>query len=208
MALGALGVGYAAWTDTVRITGQVLTGDVCVKWIHASNLDPCPCPATDPNTGYYDQFIDPNLNVTAITGDPDGWPTNPYACYYPGKNVACTEVDGVGTDTLTVTVYNGYPLYYNDLEVHFINCGTIPVKITSIVITPLNFNKADAPWGFPNNGPLWVHVTNGVGLQLEPGDEKTASVFFVVQQCAEQGLTGDDAYQFTITWTVTQWDEA
>ncbi len=211
LALGTMGVGYSMWYQTVYINGQVNTGNVCVQWANASNLDPCPCPATSPGMSYYTGSLDPNFNVAAITGDPGGWPYAPagnYPYYITDKNVACTSVDGIGTKTLTVTIYNGYPLYYNDLEVHFINCGTIPVKLTNIQITPLNFTNADSPWDPTNGGQVWVSVTDGIGTQLEPNDQKAASLIFVVQESAAQGLTGTSAYQFTITWTVTQWNEA
>ena len=210
LALGALGVGFASWTDNVTIDGTVDTGYLCAEWYTHTNHDAMPC-GPDGSGDWTTGNKDPNLDVTAITGNPDGWPTH-VAYYITDKNVACTEISGLYTDTLLVTVYNAYPLYYNDFEVEFENCGTLPVRLQSIVITPLNFTLANDAWMPSNGGEIWVSATNGIGTQLEPGDLKAASVKFVVQQSALQnagrGETGDPpAYQFLITWTVIQWNE-
>lgn len=210
LALGGLGVGYAAWTDQVNVNGSVNTGKVCIKFQVGNQTDRA-CPSGNPwyvgpGNG------DPNLDLSVY---PPSIPTQP-DYVYTEKNVACTNIQGVHTNTLLVTVNNAYPLYYNDLEIEFCNCGTVPVKLQSIYITPLNFVNAPYAWDEVsdpgNTAPLWVRVTDGIGTQLEQGQCKSASVKFVVQEAALQnagrGLAGDPpAYQFTITWTVIQWNE-
>jgi predicted ribosomally synthesized peptide with SipW-like signal peptide len=210
LAMGALGVGYASWTDKVTVGGPVTTGSVCAKWTTVTSQDgPTGPPPWVVGVGNGD----PNLDVTAITDNPNGWPTYT-VLYKTDKNVASTVITGMFTNTVTITVNNAYPLYMNDMEVEFTNCGTIPVTLESIVITPLNFTLADQPWAdatHPSNGgQIWVRVANGIGTQLEPGDIKAASVKFVVQQSAAQNagaVGGPPAYQFTITWKVIQWNE-
>ena len=39
LALGALGIGYAAWTDTITINGTVNTGTVDINAIYFSGTD-------------------------------------------------------------------------------------------------------------------------------------------------------------------------
>ena len=39
LALGALGVGYAAWTDTVNVTGDMTTGSVCWEFTTCNLID-------------------------------------------------------------------------------------------------------------------------------------------------------------------------
>lgn len=205
LAMGGLGVGYAGWTDTVAVDGPVTTGEVCLDWTQVANFDTCPHGpdgSGDWTTGNRDFNLD-LANWNHLT--PWVVPT-----IQVDKNVACANVTGIGTDELLVTIYNGYPLYYLDLEVHLHNCGTIPVKVTDIVVTPINFILADAAWLPNNGGPVWVNVANGIGTQLEPCDTKVASFEVVVQQIAAQnagGLGGPDAYQFTVTWTAIQWNE-
>lgn len=221
VATGSLGLGYSMWSQTVSISGKVVSGHLCVAWTTATNMDRGPAgPPYDVGAGNGD----PNLDVAAITGNSNGWPFTGYPTfpadtqatyYFTDKNVASTNVTGLYTNTLLVTVNNGYPLYYNDLQVEFCNCGTIPVKLQSIVIKPLNFTLANQPWSdatYPSNGgQIWVTVTDGIGTQLDPGQCKAASVKFVVQESAQQNRQGPDletgAYQFTITWTVVQWNE-
>jgi predicted ribosomally synthesized peptide with SipW-like signal peptide len=209
LALGALGVTFAGWTDTVTVTGTVETGEVCVQWYTENNTDICN-PMGTPANDYTIGNMDWNLNVTAITGDADGYPAK-FRRYQEDKNVACTTVTGLDTDTLLVTVDNAYPLYAQDIEIEWINCGTIPVKIQDITITPLNFTLADAAWTPNNGGHIFVEVTNGIGYQLEPGDRKAHSLIFVVQQAALQnaGEAGGPlpAYQFLLEVDVIQWNE-
>jgi predicted ribosomally synthesized peptide with SipW-like signal peptide len=207
LALGALGVTFAGWTDTVTVDGTVDTGQVCIEWYTESNGDICP---TGWITGdYYLGNLDWNLDLTAVTGNPEGWPTN-FRRYQTDKNVACTTVTGLGTKTLTVTVDNAYPLYYNDIEVEWQNCGTIPVKLVSIVVTPHNFTIADDAWTPNNGGEIWIEVSNGIGSQYEPGDISAHSLKYVVQQIASQNAGvagGPPSYTFDITFNVIQWNE-
>ena len=207
LALGGLGVAYAGWTDTVTIDGPVTTGEVCLDWVQVSNIDDCPHGpdgSGDWTTGNRD------YNLDLANWDPATPWTRP--TIQVDKNVACTSAVIVGPDNdqLLVTIYNGYPLYYVDLQVHIHNCGTIPVKITDIVISPVNFTLADKAWTPNNGGPVWVGVANGIGTQLEPCDTKVASLEIVVQQIAAQNAGqpgGPVAYSFLVTWTAIQWNE-
>ena len=208
LAMGALGVAYAGWTDTVTVSGPVTTGEVCLDWSQVSNIDGCPH-GPDASGNWTTGNRDYNLDLA-------NWDhTKPWIrpTIQVDKNVGCTGVviEQPDKDKLLVTIYNGYPLYYVDLQVHLHNCGTIPVKVTDIVITPVNFTLADKAWTpHTTAGPVWVGVANGIGTQLEPCDTKVASLEVVVQQSAAQNAGqsgGPPAYQFTVTWTAIQWNE-
>jgi predicted ribosomally synthesized peptide with SipW-like signal peptide len=206
LALGALGVTFAGWTDTVTVNGTVGTGEVCIEWFVDNNTDVCPHGTEGDN--YYDGQLDWNLDVEEFTGNPDGYPNTYLPRRLTDKNVACTTVTGHGTDTLHITVDNAYPLYYNDIEIEWINCGTIPIKLQSFDLNPLNFTLASAPWTPDANDALFIEVsTTAPGAQYEPwgprGDSHAHSLKFVVQQKALQ----NHAYEFEITVNVVQWNE-
>jgi hypothetical protein len=225
LVMGSLGIGYAAWTDTIFINGTVNTGSVCVEWWKVGDTDECP---------YGDPWVvgagngDYNLRLAALTGNPNDWPDpthiawpDNYFASRSDKDVACVTVnDGdLPTDTLLVTVHNGYPLYYADVEIHMLNCGTVPVILSGINIQAINFTLANYAWNpgdgpYPNgpwnDGEVFVAMSDGVGqLQLEPGDETAFSLIIIVQQSAAQNLgnSGGDPYQFLVTVDVTQWEE-
>jgi hypothetical protein len=174
IALMAVGVSYALWSKTLYIFGTVDTGDLDAVWTSAFNFDPPgPPPSLDPN--------------------PDGTRKD--------KDVGWTTVDGIGTQELIITVHNGYPCYFNDLQVEFTNVGNVPVIIQSITIIPVDFALA-SDYG-ANDGELWVALINGIGTQLEPGDDAASSFKIHVEQCAEELAT----YTFTVEVLLVQWNE-
>jgi len=188
LALGTLGVAYAKWSDTVTISKTIGTDNVEVEWGTYTPWDMC-------DSGIKDFNIDLVKYPTTTT-----W-------VQTGKDVGCTEVTGLDTDSLTVTVTNAYPKYYGDIEVEFCNTGSVPVKLQSIVARPVGeWSLASEAWFFnveDCDGAIWVDTVDGVGTQIDPGECKAASVKWVVQECASQSAT----YEFTITWTVVNWNE-
>lgn len=183
LAVGSLGVGYAMWDKTLYIEGTVYTGEVNAVWTSAFNFDP-----PGPPVSY-----DPNLDGSR-----------------KDKDVGSTTVSGLDTQTLVVTIDNGYPSYFNDIQVEFTNTGTIPVKIQSITITASNFTLASA-YG-ANDGEVWIAFVDGIGTQLDPGDTAASSFKIHVEQSAEQnagggGVEDPPAYTFTIEVLLVQWNE-
>jgi len=197
MALGALGIGYAKWSDTVTITGNVNSGSVC--WT----------------------FTDP---LTSI--DPDDPPTIDWTCN-PGftnvrrldKNVGNTTVSFTDPHHVQVTLNNTYPCYYNSISLHEISCGTIPVKLGVVKLTyidpqtqlPVTVSVphgteayivgADQYGGYSNViEVLWV---DNDGAQFHQGQIAEDSLWIHVLQPAMQGAT----YSFNITREAIQWNE-
>lgn len=132
----------------------------------------------------FDQGLDPNCDGS-----------------FKDKDVGSTTVTGVGTQTLTVTIINGYPCYFNDIQIEYENTGTIPVKVQKITITPIDFTLASGCG--ENDGEVWVAVINGIGTQLHPGDQAGSSFKVHVEQMAEELAT----YTFTVGIQLVQWNE-
>jgi len=202
IALGALGVGYAAWTDTIFINGSVSTGEACVEFVTPiGSLDPCGDA----------ESLDWTADDHFATG-----------IYYPvePKDVGCTTVTETAPDTLTVVITNGYPCYANEIKYHTINCGTIPMIAMSPVLTYKDEAGADVKVKMQDGGYyyipgisqyddawypnvieiMWV---NNTGTQREPGGIWEDSFFIHVLQPAKQNFQ----YTFDITREYIQWDE-
>ena len=197
LALGALGVGFAAWTDTVTVAGTVDSGNVCVgftNWIVLS--DPC-----SPGT--------PDSTCDVGFGNEGPAPEN--------KNVGCTSATRVDQHTIAVTLTDVYPCYFATVSVHAVNCGTIPIKLEECELT---YDDGTGPQTVPLADSSVVRIqgpdqyggtsdvmelkwVNGTGAQLEPGDEHEDSFHIHILQPAMPGST----YTFTISRMATQWNE-
>jgi hypothetical protein len=171
LALGSLGVGYAMWDKILYIDGTVHTGEVNAEWIA------CYC---------FDRGLDPN---------PDGSDK--------GKDVGSTTciIDEVDPQILHITIENGYPCYWNDCEVEFMNTGTVPVIIQSYDIIPDNFTLASAYMA--DDGEVWIDFVDGIGSQLDPGEDAGSSFKIHVEQCADELAT----YTFSVELRLVQWNE-
>lgn len=195
LALGALGVGYAKWSDTVVINGSVESGFVCVDTINWAEI------------GTFDGIPDENWT----TWDPSpGTPSCPPDFAFGGihpvdKDVGWVEFTPIydGLDrvkALEVTIHNGYPYYLGMFQFSMCNCGTIPIKIDPRVVNQ-TFN------GQPTDDIL-VQFDDGLyppGTQLEPMDCTYVTFMVGIQQKAQQGQVG--TYSFTILTGGVQWNE-
>jgi len=219
-ALSGLGISYAGWTDAITIDGTAETGEL--KW-EFTEL----CSVADPyspdefgyqpsNILYLDWNCDPNYGY-GYDGD-GGWgPTQSYA-NGDEKNVGWGEIIRVDVQTLKLTIHNAYPGYWNGVETHVINTGTIPLKFQSVLIS----HNADgsgpiALIGFSNSNDVhYINLDesggidmefvwgNHLGLQLHNGDVPWEISFGF---CFLQPLPQDQTYTFYITYEAVQWNE-
>jgi hypothetical protein len=213
LALGALGVGYAAWTDTIFVSGTVSTGSVCLNIEDGTYgaLNTCPESVNHPGVSgdiNWDGWVKQVGNISC----PMGYKFNTKPC--TDKDVAWTTFSPVLDDKgniveLQVTVHNAYPHFLSHISFEVCNCGTVPVKIEAPV--------------FNQNPFLLIEYRNGVGEQLEPGACHEISLFVGVVQ--HQGYWSGDTWvvddptqpllpqdnttdlTFTITVTAIQWDQ-
>ena len=184
LALGVMGTSYALWYKVLYIDGTVNTDTVDAEWTLVRNYDP---------------FDPPTIDLDF----PNGFKT---------KNVGWTDawIDQVDPQIVHVEIYNGYPSYYNDLELEYTNTGSVTVKINEIIVTPENFTVAtdyDA-----DDGEIWIDMINGIGDQLDPGETTAYSLHIHVEQSALEnagrGDAGDPAaYAFEVEVVLVQWNE-
>ena len=205
LALGLLGVGYAAWTDEIVVTGDVSTGEVKLGVFSCSLLDSIApinpggdFPTTNPDWSIAPGFVSPPFLLD--------------------KNVAWGECelsdsngDGVN-DTVTVTFHNTYPCYFNVVNFYPYNAGTIPIRINSVLIEWDGGSQliTSSPYyvGMDINGDGYDDIEilwgNNFGAELNPGGFPVEVSFWIhVLQEAPQNAS----LSFTATMMAVQWDE-
>jgi len=200
IALGALGVGYAAWTDTIFISGTVNTGSLCFSVSDGSWGEVGGCPD--------------KLWGTWVENDYPGGVSCPPGYHFEGIHVLpppedkCVadvsflphDTDGDGNwDTLDVIIDNAYPYFLADISFYVCNCGTIPLKIQTPIIS--------------QDPSLLIQYGNHIGYQLHPGqcDAEISFMVGVTQHLnndPQQALTPQGVpLTFTIDLTAIQWNE-
>jgi len=221
LALGALGVGYASWTDKVTVSGPISTGKVewCFTKVLGSRdelVDPAP-PYLPP---------DPRADTVYpwLTGNKDWhlptftWHGNFGDMFQGDKDVGWTTVEWEDCHNVQVTLNNVYPSYANEITVHEINKGTIPVRLYLPTLTypdqngnpvtvPFPKSPVTAIWGWDKDGN-WNRVmeaqwVDNLDALVEPDEIVEDSFFIHVLQPAKQSFT----YSFTVSRAVVQWDE-
>lgn len=210
LALGTLGIGYASWLDTITIEGQVTTGELCWEFISCSLLD---------DVEYGGQPV--NYGGDYPTANPDRT-CNPGFVFEPGKGYfwALDKNVGWGTQnisddgmwggkTLTVTLNNVYPCYFNSLSFYVHNCGTIPLKVDHIVINGQNYTGGVpyVQFDFNCDGEYDFEIQWGDnwGEQIDPCNSSPEFSFWmhVLQPCPQSQL---DTLTFTIELVAVQWN--
>jgi hypothetical protein len=203
LALGSLGVGYAAWTDTIFVNGTVSTGNVDIGFSKIA--------VSEPNGEVEGKEVG---EITSQLSDPIAGCT----VYYPWDHEAPVY------EKAEFFMTNAYPCYQTSAMVDVATCGTVPVKITDLTVSmaqvnPLNHDVIieTLTW-VPTTGENGYFINdegetvfemifvNLVGTQLHrPEKEKdSVEIDMHLKQPAEQNAV----YIITITITGTQWDEA
>jgi len=204
LALGALGVGYAMWSDTLQIVGDVNTGEVSV--IFDSQYD------NDVNA------LDPmEAGSWNVSGEVK-WTGARYT-----KDIASTT-STFEDKSAKIIVTNGYPCYWGSSIWDVLNDGTIPVKLHSVTLTQLS--KGAAEWVM--NMTLVIGTRYYVDVEqlrvntvLEANDDFSfiLSAFGCEQIDAlelgyldvtvhvEQDATQKTSYDFVIDYVFANWNE-
>ena len=214
LALGSLGIGYAMWSETLTIEGDVSTGEVSVS------ID-----------SQYDNDINPQLDPCEpghwdVASDPV-WVGNRY-----NKNVAQTTsvYDLVDGEWGKIIIANGYPSYWGSVIWDIHNDGTIPVQLWSVTLTELSFGVVD-PIVWQGSFPLSIGTryyvdtdVPNVDETLDAGDdfsfilscldccqidpEASGDVGYIdVTVHVEQDAQQKSIYDFTIEFVFAQWNE-
>lgn len=194
VALGALGIGYAKWSDTVIVNGSVETGEVCflIDCESAGEVFHGSAPFNDSN------WVDWVATPGAVSCPPGFTFTG---IHEVDKDVAsssaeCDDVDEDGmTETINFTIDNAYPYVLLELSFVVCNCGTIPIKIETPTIT--------------QDDGLLIQWLDNIGYQLHPGECVEISFYVGVTQTLPNGeLTPQGtALHFSATVSAVQWNE-
>jgi predicted ribosomally synthesized peptide with SipW-like signal peptide len=105
--LALLGVGFALWSDTLVIEGQVQTGEVDMAF--------SPCETNDPED----------------TFDP-GYEKHVASCECALKQGELNDQADNGPDKLSIRVFDGYPSYRCRVTYDMTNIGSVPVHLYSV----------------------------------------------------------------------------
>jgi len=138
VVLALSGIGYSMWTTSITVNGTVNTGKVSVELNQQWSDDPPAIPADSGDAGigtiYQAGYLDPSGPATWTLPSGESGASFVVPGNY-GKNVAdtvCVEtpIEGDGyTNSMTITINNGYPGYFGCILVGITNNGTIPVAI-------------------------------------------------------------------------------
>lgn len=212
-ALSGLGIAYAAWTDTITITGTVTTGELCWEFTTCYLYD-----ALQPSNpgGDVHYLGSPLADLTCRPGFVGPAPL----FWHSDKNVGwgtqlIRDLDGDGcNEILEVTLHNVYPCYFNALAFYVRNCGTIPIKVDHVVVNGVDIYYDDFYHKFDlNNNAEWdfeIQYGNGWGTQIEPGEDSYHEFSFWMHMLQDedpaiQGQTG--TLTFTIEVVCIQWNK-
>jgi hypothetical protein len=232
LALGAVGVGYAMWTDTIWIDGTVQTGSVSLGIEADSYAEVNSCPASE-----YAATPDRNWSGWVYTIGVEGCPPNYRFATRPctDKDVAWvtfTAMQADGTvilnpsapgapviERLKVTIHNAYPHYLAWITFHIYNAGTIPLHIQPAVIDQdpfllIQYNNGvfQLEPGVPHEISMYVGVVQHQGYFADENDPSSYVVddpaMPLLPMNAGRGEDGDPpALEFTITIEGVQWAE-
>jgi len=219
LALGALGVGYAAWTDTVTIEGTVNTGTVDIVVENYSGMWMWKIPGGNPD---YELSTNPAHTPKPVPEYPV-----PFIVAYSSAAQTMTGATPTAVDdAVTVTFDNLFPLmdggrvipWEADFECHYV--GSIPVKVMLDPIT-ITANAGSDLTGLTTNisgfikkdgASVWTPITNQEleGTQLHYCDRVRFVIEILVPQHATEALNEPNMGQSgTITGQikVIQWNE-
>ena len=205
IATALTGAAYSLWYEDVAVNAQVATGNLDVTF---SRFQCDESEDADREGEYFD----------------DGY-------YYVAKEVGSFTSTNTPSDSLTLTITNGYPGYAVDCKVDVQNIGNVPVHVEReffdfdldndgdfddlhIECTASggfqqpdcrNLNPVTFPWtSTANTAPIYTRWVNGLGCQLHTGDRNAGDLFIGIRQPAAENTT----YRVRMTFQFNQWNES
>lgn len=190
-ALSGLGAAYAAWTDTITITGDVSTGTV--EWELQGPLTN----SDGPGVLDWNCFFDLDGGIFEQMD----------------KDVGETIVAIIDSHTFSVTIDNAYPYYTSHVAFKVHGLGSIPIRIwkatfyddsgalVGVIYTHDQYIYMDFDGNCENDFEIWWG--DGFGVQLHECDKYDISFDMLLLQPALQ----DQTYHFTVELTAIQWNE-
>ena len=197
IALAGLGVGFAAWTDSITIEGTVNTGTVDIEVVGLSGTEVFKDLADDScDIRYY--LTDEEGVLIHEYWDGDGLgPTTPYL-------VAWGNATKTGDDEITFEFVNLFPSidFMVDAKLHYV--GSIPVKINDVDIQITSLTGY--AWMTPliNSGDIsaalyrWDPATHEIGESVCVGDQLEYCDYLVAVLCVH--IPQDDQLPLDFPW--------
>jgi hypothetical protein len=179
ITLALLGVGYALWSETLTITGNVETGEVDVGIIADPAVDVVEC-----------------VDVNGVLTCPEPAAKADAANCTLEKNYS-TDPDDNGVSELVVNVDGMYPSYHCMVSFTVKSLGNVPVHVW------LPEASGEIPeWVVTDFDECYEN-----GFQLHQGEETgtcTIDIHFSNEQAPEE-----NSGPYTFSWTIlaTQWNE-
>jgi len=186
ICLAAVGVGYASWTDTITIDGDVQTGSVDLQIRGYSNTWVYKNLTTHELVAGVNELSDPNMLYVA----------------------SATSVYGGADDTVHMAWDNIFPTCFKfSADAKWEYEGTVPV-VVSLVCTPEAGSEWLSPYmttelKFKHGTAAWANVVQGV-TEIYKDDLLMLTIGVRLPQ--DDTLQGKSA-SFSCTLTVTQWAE-
>jgi hypothetical protein len=231
IALGALGIAYAAWTKSVYVQGTVNTGTLDIDIMAVSSTFVYKVPGAlelvepDPEEGVE---VYKDTVVHYVDGDVDPYPYTP-STTPPGYLVASAVTTFVNNDSdeATMTLSGLFPCidFQTDLQLEY--HGTVPGIVDMAVLTPddagdtvltelWDLGKATKGTAEPtgiwldgfinrNDGNGWIEILEPEGLQLHRFDQ--VHVTLHVHLPEGEDYQNIDSLAFTGLIRVIQWNE-
>lgn len=228
-ALGSLGVAYAAWTDSIVVTGTVETGTVDIDIAGCSSTFVYKVPGA-PDTGWGLETV-----YHYIYGNVDFPP--------PGGTLIASAVSTYSfdpdADIATMTFTNIFPCIDFKADVLLEYVGTVPAKIEFAAISaddPMDeviqalwdlgeiskdgdpMTEGDGIWidayVSTDDGNNWTYYDDLFGIQLHQGDFVRIILHAHIPQITDepgnpldQSNIGDISLDFSGSVNVIQWNE-
>ena len=188
LALGTLGVAYAAWTDTIFINGTVNTGSVDIAIVNLSSTWVYKVPGAPPE-------------IVVV----HGWvPAPPAGSELIASAVAYSTVD----DEVTITINNAFPCVDLTADILVKYEGTIPVKVDAVLTSwsgdaalLAQYAVVSFYWSDVNGTP--VAPITGV-VQMHEGNYVLAVMSLHLPQ---DNTLMNKTCTFTAQINATQWNE-
>ena len=231
LALGSLGIGYAHWTETLNIKGNVSTGWIDVNFMSQYDndgirgIDP-----TGPGQWIFDgpdgpavwdgpRLDDPAKDVASTTSTFSTWDQQQRAANETGNFAE-------------IFIVNGYPSYWGSVAWDLKNHGSVPVelwtvKLVSVAGPSTQFDKdkdltigtqyyVDADTGRVDEtldvGDDFSFILSAHGTQQldpitwDPADWNTTAYLDVTVHI-EQSAQQKSSYKFSIDYLFANWNE-
>jgi hypothetical protein len=206
-----MAVGYGHWSKTLVIDGTVTTGSIDVVFTEPAYSPPA-------ITGWSDdppappESLDPSSDWDLVEVSPGVWEWVMVTGSWQriGSDIAFTDVllepDG---KTLTVTLADAWACYNPTVYYDMTNNGTVPVAISSIVVTvpdkvPFDCNGDGTIDPGEEARPVTAELSGvAVGSVIDGGSSLPGDLHIHVTDAAAFEAT----YVITVTFEVVNWNE-